>query len=169
MSGRSRGYKDPVAVCSIISGKVDLVSFPIHLLSSMNPAGLQTVLQHVNGTSESFISAYYTAWDKDRPTLSSLYTPNSRIVWNGNPISGLAAYEQFIAKMPATKHDVRPAACAFALRSSLQWLTCCVIRSKPTTAILFQVRCLSSITTLKIPSDASIDPSSCYLGRIRLY
>lgn len=69
-------------------------------------AGLQNVLQHVNGTSESFISAYYTAWDKDRPTLSSLYTPNSRIVWNGNPISGLAAYEQFVAKMPATKHDV---------------------------------------------------------------
>lgn len=120
----ARGYEHSVAVVVSISGELDLLSFPIHSPFSMNPAGLQTVLQHVNGTSESFISAYYTAWDKDRPTLSSLYTPNSRIVWNGNPISGLAAYEQFIAKMPATKHDVRLTACSFAMRSSLEWLTC---------------------------------------------
>ena len=68
---------------------------------------LSNVLAHVNTTSESFVSAYYTAWDKDRNTLKSLYTPNSRIVWNGNPISGSGEMEQFIEKMPASRHDVR--------------------------------------------------------------
>ena len=62
---------------------------------------------HVNSTAESFVSAYYSAWDNDRSTLKTLYMPTSRIVWNGNPISGGGEMAQFIDKMPASKHDVR--------------------------------------------------------------
>lgn len=62
---------------------------------------------HVNSTTETFVTAYYSAWDNDRATLGELYRPTSRIVWNGNPISGRDEMASLVEKMPASKHDVR--------------------------------------------------------------
>lgn len=62
--------------------------------------------QHVNATSEAFVASYYGAWDNDRPMLARLYRPQSRIVWNGNPLSGVLEMSQFVEKMPASKHEV---------------------------------------------------------------
>ncbi|CAD6564104.1 MAG: hypothetical protein CYPHOPRED_001964 [Cyphobasidiales sp. Tagirdzhanova-0007] len=62
---------------------------------------------HVNATTEAFVASYYGAWDNDRPVLAQLYRPQSRVVWNGNPISGVQEMVQFVDKMPASKHDIQ--------------------------------------------------------------
>lgn len=94
------------------------------------------------------MTSYYSAWDNDRATLSQLYRPHSKIVWNGNPISGSHEMVQFVDKMPASKHDVG--------RGAALWrLSACACKSNITTT-----RADMYLHRIYLPADPGIRLSS---------
>jgi NTF2-related export protein 1/2 len=43
----------------------------------------------------------------ERPTLEAYYHPNAAIAWNGNAITGGAAFSSFFATMPKSFYDAQ--------------------------------------------------------------
>ncbi|KAA8905535.1 putative nuclear transport factor 2 [Sphaerosporella brunnea] len=52
-----------------------------------------------------FVDTYYPALNHERQTLEAFYHSNASIAWNGNAISGGAAFSSFFATMPKSFYD----------------------------------------------------------------
>jgi NTF2-related export protein 1/2 len=60
---------------------------------------------------EQFTQLFYRNIDGQRAQLRAFYRPTSTILWNGNAFIGGDAYTDFMARFPATSHEVNSFDC----------------------------------------------------------
>ncbi|XP_031632007.1 NTF2-related export protein-like [Contarinia nasturtii] len=68
--------------------------------------GLSLKINESSKTAEEFVHLYYSSVDAKRHQISRLYMDNATAIWNGNGISGNENIQQFVQRLPNTKHMI---------------------------------------------------------------
>ncbi|KAG5335948.1 hypothetical protein E4T56_gene16730 [Termitomyces sp. T112] len=60
-------------------------------------------MSDINNIAKQFTDFYYSTFDSDRSSLSSLYRPESMLTWEGTPIAGSTAIAEKLTSLPFSK------------------------------------------------------------------